>query len=373
MRRTVQGLFARRLLFTNFAVTNTATSTVAVRMLSSERQSGLYGAMAYLMGGEYVCSDCRRQSAEEKRRRRVRSKARGLHTTRAKGSMEETTKEAVEEKRRPELGEGRRRLEEAVPVSMLQPKNAIRHWSELVASDMPTFLRLQSEADLGERTEKLVDHGKFSTDLGLWRLLLNFSKRVNPDAGIKKIWMGMRERQVDIPTEGEHGDAIWRVYVSAALGDEEFTDSIISYAEELSTRTGGTRRWPHLYDTIMYYHLVNSSSLEVEKYHRWLFPRFESASWKELFRRTAIANPSGGTLRHLHAMLPQPAGLYESIVRTICLHSKNKFRDALRWHHYLLKLGDHPPSSASSDHLIRLTARFGNFDEFEEEIGRAHV
>ena len=369
MRRTVQGLFARRLLSTT-AIT---TAAVVVKMNNSARQAGLYGAMAYLMGGEYVCTDCRKHLAEDKRRRKglavKRPKARALHTQAGGLRQEGATKagsrvEVTSQLEPPMAGLRKRRLEDVLPDRIVQPKNAIHHWTDLIDSDMPTFLRLQHEIDV-ENRPRLVDYAKFGYEPGLWRLLLNFSQRVDPEAGVRKIWNGMRRREIDIPTQGEHADALWRVYVSAALGNDEFTDLLIEYAEDLSIRSYGTKQWPHLYDMVMYYHLVHSPQEVVEGYHRWLYPRFQAVSWQELFRRATIANQAGASLKHLHRLLPQPAGLYDTIIQTICTHSKNRFRDGLHWHHYLLKQGDLPPGSSSADHLIRLTARYGNFDDIK--------
>ena len=87
-------------------------------------------------GGDYVCHDCRRRGDEERRRRRIagpKRQKRGVHTTRSREGQQD----------------GVVKIEE-VPVTERprreSMKNAIQHWTELTATEVPALLRLQQEA-----------------------------------------------------------------------------------------------------------------------------------------------------------------------------------------------------------------------------------
>jgi len=241
---------------------------------------------------------------------------------------------------------------------------------ELNAKTSAMFARLMEESDFSVvGATKLVDHPKYRRDWRLWNSLLAFRLRLQQDAGVKEIWKGIKARDLDLPTQEEEAQSMWKILVATALRDDSMADELIGYAHDHSERSNHQRQWAPLYDEFMLHHVVNLSEYDtVLEWHWRLFPVFTSQSWATFIAKAVKRQPSPRChhlLRMIHRTLQRP-GLYTTVIQDLC--SKNMYREAFRWSKHFLNFDDLPTDTSAANELVIWLSRNGTYGELQELI-----
>lgn len=230
-----------------------------------------------------------------------------------------------------------------------------------------SFSQLRDESDVGSPEslgKKLVDNRAFIASIWLWRILLGFKRRLYQDVGVREIWNGMQIRGVDLPVRGPYADTIWSIFLKSALRDDEFFGEIWRYIQDLDSRRGNRRAWDGVYDTIVGHFLVADPS-KVRKWHQLLYPLHSSRSLPELFTDVLQKRPDAQPqLREIHAMVKTPAGIYTTMIPSLCklgLHA-----EAVRWHRHCLSFADLPEDTSVANDLIKWMAKYGSVEELKQ-------
>ncbi|KAI7184128.1 hypothetical protein KC317_g12642, partial [Hortaea werneckii] len=112
---------------------------------------------------------------------------------------------------------------------------------------LESFEELRYQADVNcpkKLGSLLVDEPEHRNNMQLWIELLHFRQRLDGLSGIVAIWRGMRQRNVDIPTEGTAAQILWSAFISAITVDRRLHPAapsipeLFAYAVELKARTG---------------------------------------------------------------------------------------------------------------------------------------
>ncbi|KAF8540581.1 hypothetical protein BDD12DRAFT_832750 [Trichophaea hybrida] len=236
---------------------------------------------------------------------------------------------------------------------------------ELNAKTSTMFMRLMEESDFSTPgATKLVDHPKYRRDWRLWNSLLAFRLRLQQDDGVKGVWEGIKARDLDLPTQEEEAQSMWRMLVTTALRDDRMADELITYAHDHSERSNHQRQWAPLYDEFMLHHFVNLSQYDtLLEWHWRLFPVFTSQSWAAFIATAVEKQPSPRChhlLRMIHATLRNP-GLYATVIKDLC--NGGMYEDALKWSRHFLSFDDIPADSSAADELVVWLSRNGTYGE----------
>ncbi|KAI5779776.1 hypothetical protein EDC01DRAFT_669756 [Geopyxis carbonaria] len=396
MRRTVQSLLARQLLVPS--ATKSSSPAAATRLLGTSGTLDRLLPINFFMGVEYVCADCRRKLSEGKQQqqRRRTNPRRGIAggitvasprklvvrslaglATRSSLQREEGRKDEDEAAGGSIANTGKKKEGLEKQEESLDDDNAIwslvntwdktafpppeTDWSDFSKYNPVTFAKVREEADvLG--TNKLVDKPEMRENFALWRILIAFRKRIHGDTGVMEVWKGLRNRNIDLPTEGEDADAIWRMFISTGLRHPSFEEELLSYAEDLSAQSRGRKQWPLLYDSFMSRYLAVSTRDPITRLHQRLYPVFRPQSWATLFETAIQKRPDCQIwLKEIHNTLPQPAGVYAAVIPTLC--AANRYAEAEKWHRHCTSTGDLPQNSEVANPLISWIALHGTFME----------
>ena len=222
----------------------------------------------------------------------------------------------------------------------LQP--AVRKRQEY-PSDITRYEALERESDVTaakDHVNLLVDSLEYRHNVELWLLLLQFRKRLDGHQGIATIWLGLRAREVDIPTKGSAADAFWKTFISLCPSHKWSTQAIVDYATTLLLRTGCY--YDNLYEEITARWLAEDPKHAI-KWHKFLYSRFPPPR-NVLSRLCDIATTSKASLeafRLIYASINERS-IYDSLISKLC--ASGNYVTAQKWHDYLVRHGDIPSS-----------------------------
>ncbi|KAI9769022.1 MAG: hypothetical protein M1839_003819 [Geoglossum umbratile] len=201
-------------------------------------------------------------------------------------------------------------------------------------------LYVESDFDSAMSTGKLVDNPDHCDNLHLWLMLLDFRERLQGFDGVKKVWRGLRLRNVALPVDGALANTLWNRFLDLGLTDQNTMESILLHARAQYDKTG--QRWPGVYEKIIGHYLRNDP-LATHQWHDKL--RTNHPPHPDCLRALAgVASRSKKSLtafRWIYLRCGQ-RNVYPALIPLLC--SRRKYRLALKWHFWLIKMGDLPPS-----------------------------
>jgi hypothetical protein len=270
----------------------------------------------------------------------------------------------------------------ASPVSSLaavtsrQPPSGLErtHPKHLIPpsiNDLDTFMQqrlasieqlcVESDVDSAVSTGKLVDDPDHFDNFQLWVLLLNFRERLQGLDGIKKVWKGLRLRNIALPVGGTLANTLWNRFLDLGLTDQNAMESILLYARSQYDKTG--QRWPGFYEKVIGYYLRNNP-LGVRWWHDKLIADHPPHG-QCLMALAGIASRNRKSLaafKWIYLRCGQ-RNVYSALIPSLC--SRRKYRLALKWHYWLIKMGDLPTSlDVVTEHLAPGISK----PDFEEVI-----
>ncbi|KAK5136669.1 hypothetical protein LTR08_002322 [Meristemomyces frigidus] len=229
-------------------------------------------------------------------------------------------------------------------VSLLEMQLSKKYMSGLGGG--VSFDTLRYQADVSAKDElgaRLVDQAEHRQNLRLWIELLQFRQRLDGLVGIAAVWHGMRQREVELPVDGEEADIMWPTFVHAIIDERKWMNiDLLDYIVDLKQRTG--QHYAKLYELIVGSYLRVLPSLA----------RF----WHERLSDAGIVSPDAPRnliLDAIHSPWPshafkefrrlyrscQARDLYDACI-TEALKLESSPATALPWHRFLIKSGDAP-------------------------------
>ncbi|KAI9767883.1 MAG: hypothetical protein M1840_005376 [Geoglossum simile] len=209
-------------------------------------------------------------------------------------------------------------------------------------------LYVESDVDGTVLAGKLVDDPDHFDNFQLWVILLDFRERLQGLDGIKKVWRGLRLRNIALPVGGTPASTLWSRFLDLGLTDQNAMESILLHARSQYDTTG--QRWPGVYEKIIGYHLRNNP-LGVPWWHDRL-KADHPPHGQCLMALASVASRSKKSLaafRWIYLRCDQ-RNVYSTLIPSLC--SRRKYRLALRWHFWFIKMGDFPPSlDVVTEHL----------------------
>ncbi|KAI7341792.1 hypothetical protein KC354_g16863 [Hortaea werneckii] len=256
-----------------------------------------------------------------------------------------------------------------VPL-LTEPRQDRREQQRVGRKDMQgsdhleSFEELRYQADVScprKVGSLLVDEPEHRNNMQLWIELLHFRQRLDGLSGIVAIWKGMRQRNVDIPTEGIAAQILWSAFVSAITVDRRLHPAapsipdLFAYAVELKARTG--RFYADLYSIIVgrsfrvdaamasnWHRRLTSAGLAPEKPLKLIV---KDVVFGERIKRFQDMYKRSGE-RDLYDIAVGAALQWEAEQEAARQMTPNSKRNdlamsrALRWHRFLLRYGDGP-------------------------------
>ncbi|KAF2139145.1 uncharacterized protein K452DRAFT_360852 [Aplosporella prunicola CBS 121167] len=190
-------------------------------------------------------------------------------------------------------------------------------------------------------------------NMATWVSRLQFRERVYGSEGVKDTWKEMKGKGVDLPTAGIHAEALWKMF----LAENDIVKEVVSYAESVVNRTG--QAYPALYETVISQCFVNRKHAQIYRWHDRLlsvFPPLPGA-----FRRIAPRSTNSKSSLDAFEWIYVRGGqrdIYDALITSLC--EKGLYKAALRWHSFLVKLGDFPSSAAHSKPMRTHFEKYGN-------------
>ena len=245
-----------------------------------------------------------------------------------------------------------------VPLGEL---NASLRWSDR----LETFERFQYESDLDTiptQGPRLVDQAGFSNDFELWLQLLRFRRRTYGGSGVATIWNGLLKRDVDLPTTGPVADELWDAFLSVAFQRRDLANKFFKYVWKLHETAG--RAWPNLYLKVLE-HELETVSPHWYQWHQRLRKDFPpSFEHLQILFKKAMSSKQGLVMfKSIYVDLPFRR-MYSTIVPSLC--EEGMYKNALKWHHLLMRLDDLPSSSVVAQPLLHHLAIYGDQGELRE-------
>jgi len=207
--------------------------------------------------------------------------------------------------------------------------------------------QLEREANLGVAapSHNLVDQPGNENDLALWSCLLNFARRRNGDAGVAKIWKAVSARRRLHDIGQSLGAYFWETILQSASTNEDFLESIYSYAGWLY-RTHHVE-WPFLYQRVVSNFLSIGQFDMALRWHLRICATLEpkKAAVETLLRHFILdTNPAmQSALRSIY-ITNTHRQLYDALVPHL---SSNRPSLELAWRTLLASHGDIPTLSTS--------------------------
>ncbi|KAI9861721.1 MAG: hypothetical protein M1813_005070 [Trichoglossum hirsutum] len=211
--------------------------------------------------------------------------------------------------------------------------------------------RLYAESDFDDVVNvgsKLVDDPNHCYDFRLWTTLLDFRERLQGFDGVKVVWRGIRLREVALPVDGELANNLWNRLLDLGLIDRNIMDSILLHARAQYDKTG--HRWPGVYEKVIGHFLRNDPPIACQWHNRL---KVDHPPHDQCLR--ALAGAAAKSKRSLNVfrwiyLRNDQRNVYSTLVSSLC--SKGKYHLALKWHFWLMKMGDLPPSlDIATEHL----------------------
>ncbi|KAI6864128.1 hypothetical protein KC338_g5607 [Hortaea werneckii] len=229
---------------------------------------------------------------------------------------------------------------------------------------LESFEELRYQADVScpkKLGSLLVDEPEHRNNMQLWIELLHFRQRLDGLSGIVAIWRGVRQRNVDIPTEGTAAQILWSAFISAITVDRRLHPAapsipdLFAYAVELKARTG--KSYADLY-TIIVGRSFRVDAAMASNWHRrlkkaGLAPEeplkliVKDVVFGERMKRFQDMYKRSGE-RDLYDIAIGAALQWEAEQEASRQMTPNSKRNdltmsrALRWHRFLLRYGDGP-------------------------------
>lgn len=217
-------------------------------------------------------------------------------------------------------------------------------------SRLVSFEQYQHESNLGDIFRKglrLVDHPMYSTDFSLWLELIRFRRRQCDIEGTAAIWREIQSRNIQLPLQGINTDEVWDQFIQFGWDTSSIRQNVIVYAQRLRSDTG--QAWGRLYFKII------SDCLEKPRtafsMHKRLHQEFPPTSeqLRQLFYRAVSSTPAFAAFKGLYKDL-NIRDMYDTIIPHLC-RTKN-YTHAIKWHHLMMRVNDHPSSASAAEPLI---------------------
>ncbi|KAH0565164.1 hypothetical protein GP486_001442 [Trichoglossum hirsutum] len=238
--------------------------------------------------------------------------------------------------RHPSSGFERSSLEDLIPSSVNDlPPNIRRR--------LASVERLYAESDVDDVAmmgSKLVDDPNHCYDFQLWTTLLDFRERLQSFDGVKVVWRGIRLRDVALPVDGVLANNLWNRFLDLGLIDGSIMESILLHARAQYDNTG--QRWPGVYEKVVGHFLGNDPPVACQWHNRL---KVDHPPHGQCLR--ALASVAARSKRSLKVfrwiyLRNGQRNVYSTLIPSLC--SRRKYRLAFKWHFWLIKMGDLPPS-----------------------------
>ncbi|KAI7477310.1 hypothetical protein KC351_g8912 [Hortaea werneckii] len=256
-----------------------------------------------------------------------------------------------------------------VPI-LTEPRQDRREQQRVGRKDMQgsgypeSFEELRYQADVScpmKLGSLLVDEPEHHNNMQLWIELLHFRQRLDGLSGIVAIWKGMRQRNVDTPTEGSAAQILWSAFISTITVDRRLHPAapsipdLFAYAIELKARTG--KFYADFYTIVVgrsfrvdaamasnWHRRLTSAGLAPEKPLKLIV---KDVVFGERIKRFQDMYKRSGE-RDLYDIAVGAALQWEAEQEAASQITPNLRRNdltigrALRWHRFLLRYGDGP-------------------------------
>ncbi|RMZ16892.1 hypothetical protein D0860_00790 [Hortaea werneckii] len=256
-----------------------------------------------------------------------------------------------------------------VPL-LTEPRQGRREQQRVGRNDMQgsgyleSFEELRYQADVGcprKLGSLLVDEPEHRNNMQLWIELLHFRQRLDGLSGILAIWRGLRQRNIDIPTNGAAAKILWSAFISVITVDRRLHPAaptipdLFAYAVELKARTG--KFYTDLYTTIVgrsfrvdaamasnWHRRLTNAGLAPERPLKLIV---KDVVFGERVKRFQDMYKRSGE-RDLYDIAVGAALEWEAEHEAARRMTPNSKRDnlamsrALNWHRFLLRYGDGP-------------------------------
>ncbi|KAI7330938.1 hypothetical protein KC315_g5406 [Hortaea werneckii] len=256
-----------------------------------------------------------------------------------------------------------------VPI-LTEPRQDRREQQRVGRKDMhgsgypESFEELRYQADVScpmKLGSLLVDEPEHHNNMQLWIELLHFRQRLDGLSGIVAIWKGMRQRNVDTPTEGSAAQILWSAFISTITVDRRLHPAapsipdLFAYAIELKARTG--KFYADFYTIVVgrsfrvdaamasnWHRRLTSAGLAPEKPLKLIV---KDVVFGERIKRFQDMYKRSGE-RDLYDIAVGAALQWEAEQEAASQITPNLRRNdltigrALRWHRFLLRYGDGP-------------------------------
>lgn len=235
-------------------------------------------------------------------------------------------------------------------ISFYKPGEVVQD-SAPWAARLSSFEKLLHESDVTASpgsTPRLVDSEDHKHDFALWSELLRFRRRLLGVQGAREIFSGIRDRNIDLPTEGEEAKELWSLLARATYvlnGGQELWD----YSLDLYARTG--RRYEGLYTLLVGHWIFWRRSRAIEAHQHCQSLGLPAAGgMRELMTSITISARVSSTLRRLY-LESNERDLYDTVMPK--LYSDKRWGEALYWHLTFLEAGDYPSSLLTVQPLLQ--------------------
>jgi hypothetical protein len=230
-----------------------------------------------------------------------------------------------------------------------------------------TYREVQFQSELGLQSDdgrKLVNDPRFCKDLRLWTYLLGFRKRHYGDAGVAMFWAAVRERGLELPTEGSIADKLWSIFLQAGFQDKQMLQDICRYADELFDSSG--KHWSKLYVYIMQHIMLKEKHDTIVPWHERLIERHPPgpAKFSKLVRNVVLMRGDMEALKLLYkTKFYKTHNTYKTYGKIIpILLKREDFHTAMQWHLFLVRRGDYPLNRKLVEPLIH---HFETYDSWK--------
>lgn len=229
---------------------------------------------------------------------------------------------------------------------------------------------LYSEArvrDLSKARGLLIDEPINHANLEAWCKILEYRQRTDGFAGVMDVWEGMRKRNIDLPVDGNHADALWTTFLHAAIiyqpdePHERLLQELLTHAKDLKASGFGHYR--------PFHNILVGRCLRLVSGDDGKAPRSKKSGPEHVFHRAACKAGlcEAGSLPFLvmdvlRSGKTQTAlarwqklyrhdknyydnenlGMYDLCMPLVLLHSTDDAANVISWHNFFVKHKDMP-------------------------------
>jgi len=233
-------------------------------------------------------------------------------------------------------------------------------------TQLASFEQYQYESDLGSSQVDrplLVNQNLHAGNWSLWLELINFRRRHYGVQGPHALFQEIFRRGMSLPTRGSVASQLWDTLIMVGYQDLEFFPAIISYAVQVKQTTG--EAWPGLYYTILLHAFKTNSTLAYSMHVklRESFPP-SVGDYQRLFKR-CVQWKNISNFEELYRDLPLP-GMYATVIPELC--TRQRYRDAVKWHNLLFTSRDFPPAFVDMHPLFAHLAQKNDGRQLEQIV-----